>query len=526
MPSQSHDNTPATVPVKAARGGLPTRFSRNALSNYGNAIVSMVLAIVVTPVLVRGLGKDAYGTLAIVTSSVLYFNLLQFGFGRATIKFVAEARALGDADRVKRVVSTAITALSIPGAALLLAAPGIGFAVPAIFKVDPDLRTAAIIVTILSAIDLAVAIPADTLGATLVGYQRYDFLNATVVASALGQAVAWTVLIALGHGLVAIGVATVAFSLAAQVLRYRLVGRLIGGSPFKRQQVDRSLIGPITSFSGWIAVNEVANTIIARVDVVVVGLIVGVPQAAVYAVGQKLGALTGRFTDPVTAMFYPHASELAAQGDREALRATIITGIRISVAVSLPLTAVLAVLASPLVKAWVGSGFDSASWVVVFLGLSAFGYSIDRIGVYVLRGLGIVKFPAGIALVEAAVNLGLSVALGIKIGLVGVAVGTFVAHMVTSFAITMPYVARRVGIPLRSIAWVIVRSYAVPAALQVLTGFALLYVGIHGLGEVIAAALAMLAVFVLSCLVFAVSRSERRILFARVLRMRGVSFAS
>ena len=65
---------------------LPTRFRRNALANYANSFVTLALALIVTPILVRGLGKEAYGTWVLVTSLVLYFDLLKFGFSKAAIK--------------------------------------------------------------------------------------------------------------------------------------------------------------------------------------------------------------------------------------------------------------------------------------------------------------------------------------------------------------------------------------------------------------------------------------------------------
>jgi O-antigen/teichoic acid export membrane protein len=488
--------------------------------------VSLALAILVTPILVRGLGKEAYGTWAIVTSSVVYFNLLQFGLGRATIKFVAAAQAVGDLDRVRRVVSTSLAALSVPGLLLLLLTPALAFAIPALFHLHGDLRTGAMVVTVLSSIDLAVAIPADTLGATLAGFQRFELLNATVVATALAQAAAWAAVIGLGGGLIGIGVATVSFSLTAQVVRYRLVGRLIGGPPFRRRQVDRALLRPILSFSGWIAVADLSATVISKIDAFVVGLVVGVPQAAVYAVGQKLAVMGSRFTDPVVTMFYPHAAELAALDDREGLRATVRTGLRLSTAISLPLTVMLCVLARPALHVWVGGGYGGATWVVVFLALSGFAFSIDRIAVYVLRGLGLVRLPAILAAVEAALNLGLSIGLGLTIGLVGVAVGTLAAHVATSFCVALPYIFRKVGISLRSIVWMLGRAYSVPAAAELLAGLALLHLGVHGFLELAGAGIAMFGAFVLLALVFAISRSERQRLLARLLERRGVSFAS
>lgn len=523
--SEPRISSPSEPPTTPARG-LPRRFKRSALSNYLNAGVSFLLAILVTPILVRGLGKEAYGTWAIVTSSVVYFNLLQFGLGRATIKFVAGAQAVGDLDRARRVISTSIAALSIPGMLLLLLSPALAFAIPELFHLHGNLRTGAMVVTVLSAIDLAVAIPADTLGATLAGFQRYEFLNATVVATALAQAGAWAAVIGLGGGLIGIGVATVSFSLVSQVVRYRLVARLVQGPPFRRRQIDRSLLRPILSFSGWIAVADLSATVISKVDAFVVGLVVGVPQAAVYAVGQKLAVMGSRFTDPVVTMFYPHAAELAALDDREGLRATVRTGLRLSTAISLPLTIMLCVLARPAVKVWVGNGYGGATWVVVFLSLSGFAFSIDRIAVYVLRGLGEVRLPAILAAVEAALNLGLSIGLGLTLGLVGVAVGTLAAHVATSFCVALPVIFRKVRISLRSIVWMLVRGYSVPAAAELLVGLGLLHVGVHGFLRLAGAGLAMLGAFLLTAPPFATSRSERQRLLARVSRRSGVSLAS
>ena len=76
-----------------------------------------------------------------------------------------------------------------------------------------------------------------------------------------------------------------------------------------------------------------------------------------YAVGQKLAALVSRFTGPISVIFFPHASAMSAAGDRDGLRKTFLTGTRIVIAIALPLTIGLIVLARPLLHLWVGSGF-------------------------------------------------------------------------------------------------------------------------------------------------------------------------
>lgn len=496
---------------------MPRRFRLGIVTNYADAVVTMVLALATTPLLVRGLGKDAYGTWTLVTSSILYFNLLQFGLGRATVRFVAQAAAVGDLDRVRRIVSTAVAGLAAPGLALVLASPFVGLVFPHLFAVPDGLRTAAIAATVLSTIDLAVAIPADTFGAVLVGFQRYDLLNGTVVVTATAQAVAWVTVLALGGGLVPLAAATVGLSLISQVVRAALVGRLVGWPPVRRRLVDRTLVRPIVSISGWIALTELAGTVIARVDVVVVGAVVGVPQAAVYAVGQKLAALTPRFVDPVATLFYPHAAEIAALDDREAVRSTIVTGMRLSAAVGLPLTLILAVLARPAIHAWVGAGFGDATLVVVFLSASSLAYAVDRIAMYVLRGLGDVKVPALLAVAEAVANLGLSIGLGLTMGLVGVALATLIAHVATNFAVTLPYACRRTGTPLGPLAARLIGAYTVPAAAAVAVGLALRGAGDAGdLIGLFETGLAMLGAYAAAAVVFALDGRERHILLARL----------
>ena len=491
---------------------LPTRFRRNALANYANAFVTLALALLVTPILVRGLGKEAYGTWVLVTSLVLYFDLLKFGFSKAAIKYVAEGNAMGDIERVRRTIATSCAALSLPGLALLLAAPGLAFLFPALFHVSADLKLAAMILVALSVADLAVAIPADTFGSALSGFQRFELLNATLTATAVAQAVAWTVILALGGGLIAIGVAGVSLSVASQVARYAMVRGLCGGPPLRRRYVDRSLLKPLMSMSGWIALTDFAEVVIGGLDPIVVGLISGVPQAGVYAVGSKLAALTSRFTTPLLTMFFPHASELSASGRKESIRGTLIAGTRIAIGVATPLTIVLGVLARPAIRVWVGPQFDEAALVVIYLSTTALVYAVAQTGVLVLRGMGDVKFPARINLFEAVLNLSLSVILCKTIGISGVALGTLIAAVITQLIILLPYICRRTGLKLYSLIGLLARQFLIPAALALGVGFVLLRMGLDNLALVTLAGAAIVATYVAVAFFTALSAAERRTL--------------
>lgn len=488
---------------------LPTAFRRNAIANYLNSFVTLVLALVVTPLLVRGLGKETYGVWVLVSTSVVYLNLLQFGFSQATTKYVAEGLAVEDRPRVRRAVSTSVAALSVPGGLLLAAAPGLALLVPVIFNIPLDLEHAAVIVALLSIIDLAIAIPADTFGAVLAGAQRYDLLNATLAATAVAQAAAWAIILALDGGLIALGVATTSLSLASQLARYLIVRRLLGPEVVSRKSVDRTFARPLLSMSGWVAVTNVSEAVIGRIDPIVVGLVVGVPQAGVYAVGQKLAALVSRFTEPVSMVFFPHASVMAAAGDREGLRKAFLTATRIVIAIALPLTIGLIVLAGPLIDAWVGAGFSGAVPVVSCLAATTTIWAFSGAGVYVLRGIGDVRRPALIDSFEAACNFGLSIALGLTLGLKGVAIATLIAAVVTRLCLMLPYVCRQTGTSLIAFWGQLLRTFTLPALAAVAAGLFLRDSGNGNVMKFLVGGLGMTVAYVVALLLVGLSRPER-----------------
>lgn len=491
---------------------LPTRFKRNALSNYLTTVVAIVLAVVVTPVLVRGLGKDAYGVWGLVMSVILYFGLLNVGFGDATVKFVAASWANHDTDELRRVIATSAFALMIPGLLILVISPGLALLFPVIFHVPSGLVVPAMVLVVLSALDLAFAISSDTYGATLIGLQRYDLLSATVAGTALAQAAAWTVIILLGGGLIALGVATVTLSLVGQFARYWLVRRKIGENPLRRRYFSKRLVHTLLGMSSWLALNEVSDMVILELDGIVVGLIAGLPQVAIYLVGQKLAGLGNGVTAPVTKLFYPHAASLAAEGDHDALRATVYAGTRISLAVAIPVLLVLAVLAKPALDIWVGPGYQQAALVVVLLAAAQVAGTVPQAAAYVLRGTGRVRTPALLGSLEAVLNLSLSVILGLTIGFRGVALGTLIAGAVVNLGLLLPYACRHVQISTISLLIAIVRTTLPSTIAALAVGILLRRAGVGpgaGIIEVAAAAAAMLAAYFGVLFLTGLSSAER-----------------
>lgn len=452
---------------------LPARYRRTVVSNYVTVVVQVLATVVMTPLLISGLGKSGYGVWAIALSMVMYLELLEFGFARTVIRAVAYSDALGDRDAVRRTITTSFVMLTVPGLAALVAGLALAALFPALFDLDDSLVGPARVVCVLVAVALAASIPSDTFGATLMAFQRFDLLNGTLVAVTVAEALGWFIVLELGGGLVAIAVVMVVISLAGQFFRYLAARRLVEHISVSRRWFDRTLVRPLARISFWFFLRDMAEVLVHRVDIVVVGLVVGVPEAGVYAVAQKLSLLAERSIWPATVTFFPESALLAAADDRDRLRATVITGTRIALGLAGPMCLTLGLLAGPAIDAWVGPSFSAAASIVIFLAGATAVKSITRTGLLALQGMGDARFPALVLTGEGILNLALSVGLGVAMGLEGVALGTLVAAVVAELSVTLPAIGRKIGIPLRTFVVSCAAPHLVPGAGAAVTGMVL-----------------------------------------------------
>ena len=452
---------------------LPTRFGRNIATNYANRGVSTLVALLITPVLAHGLGKEQYGIWVLATSLSLYVDVLDIGVNAATIKYVAEYHTLGNTDRVRRAISTAFIVLIPAG----LAALGVGVVLahyyPTIFDIDPELAGTTTALVLLIAFPLAISVPGDTFGGTLGALQRFDLLNLSLTSVLVASALAWWIIIKVGGGLIALGIATAIIGLAGQATRFLMVRRLVPGATVSFRLFDRSLVRPLATLSGWLALGRSAQIAITRIDTLIVGVLLGAGSAGVYAIGQKLAFAAEKLAVPGTLGFFPFASELAARRNREGLRQALLTGTRISLAIAGPITIILVVLGGPLIDAWVGPEFADASTIVVYLVSANAIISLSRTSSLMMQGGANARTPALLLGLEAVVNVGLSIGLGLSIGMQGVALATLIASATVRLGLLIPVACREFGLSYFKLLATIVRAHGPPAVASLAIGMVL-----------------------------------------------------
>jgi O-antigen/teichoic acid export membrane protein len=108
----------------------------------------------------------------------------------------------------------------------------------------------------------------------------------------------------------------------------------------------------------------------------------------------------------------------------------------------------LAVLAGPILTIWVGAEYAEYGYLIVVLTLASLIDIPTWPAGSVLQGIARHRFTAVMALCTGITNLGLSLILVQRLGLLGVALGTLIPTIIFGVGFTIPYAMRVIGVTL------------------------------------------------------------------------------
>jgi O-antigen/teichoic acid export membrane protein len=463
-PEPTSDPPEARTEASSANGNtLPHRFGANVLANYLALAVTAVSAIVVTPLLLHHLGRPAFGVWVLASTAVAYLELFDLGFGAATTKLVAEDAHVRPHQAVGMINTTFFVMVPM-GIVALGAGVAVAFFFPGIVHVSAGLHDQVIVCVAILAVGLAVSIPGDTFGGSLMGHQRFDLLSLSNASMGTCIAVSSAVIVLLGGGIVPLAVATTVISVSFQLVRWAMLRHVIPEARIRLRLVDRLRLRAATSISSWFLLSAVLQATLQACDVIIVGIVLGVRAAAIYAVGAKLAKAATQSLDSLSVVFLPYASATVRNKDPEELKDIVVDAVRVTLLVGILIALILTVLAGPGIRAWVGPGYDTSAHVLVILALAVGLASPVRSLGQVLLGSGALKVMVAISGVEVLVNFVLSVTLAHVIGLLGVAVGTLAGVLLVRLPGILVIGTRVVGLRISTLLRRALVPHLLPAA--------------------------------------------------------------
>lgn len=424
------------------------QIATNVLSNWGGAVVTLVLSFVASPFIVARLGDSAYGLWVLTASIAGYLSLLDIGVRGAISRYIAMFSARGEDVAASRTATSALQIFSVMALIAVVVSSVLAAGANDWFSIPAAYRDAARIVLLLTGFSVGVTLISGAYAGIVVARHRIDLINVVDSAIGVSRVVATILLLFSGYSIVAMALAHFALTVVRTGWLAWLSRRLYPALRIGFSGFDREHVRLILSFSLFSFLIHVSGRLIYYTDGLVIAAFLPVNALTFFAIGANLVDYARMLVSSVSTATSPIASTLDGSGDEARLQALLVHSAKFSMMILMPIAITFIIRGDVFVGLWMGPSYAERSGrVLAILALPLlFHGAAHGIGGLML-GAGRHKPMIPAMLIEAGLNLVLSIVLVHKIGIEGVAWGTAIPSILSSAFFWPFYLGRAVGIP-------------------------------------------------------------------------------
>ena len=350
---------------------------RNTALNLFGLAVPLAVGFVTIPMVVRALGNERFGILALVWVVFGYFGLFDLGLGRTTTRYVADCLGRNDSAKLPGYVWTTValqTAIGIAAALLShLAAP---FIVRRVLNIPAGFEAETILTVRLVGWSLPVMFVSSSFRGVLEAAQRFDLVNAVKVPVNVLFYVLPLAGVAMGFALPGIVVLLVV-SRAAALLVWGAMALRVLPALATRPVLERALVRPLFSFSGWLGLSSILWAVTTSIDRLIIGSLITVEAVTFYSAPYEAINRIGVVPGSLSMVLFPAFSFLDAGGRTETTESLFARSSKFLLLSTGPFFILLMFFAGDLLRLWLGPEFAAQSAFVVQV-LSA-GFLINTV---------------------------------------------------------------------------------------------------------------------------------------------------
>jgi O-antigen/teichoic acid export membrane protein len=371
------------------------------LISYGSPTVVAVFTI---PLLIAKLGMDRFGVLTLSWIVIGYFNLFDFGLGRALTKLVAEKIGLADERVVPSLVWTGLFLMLVLGVFGTIVASLLSpWLVHTVLKIPNALRLESLQTFYLIAFSIPIVIFTTGLRGFLEAYQKFGLI--TMVSLPLGVFTFLGPLLALSftHDLFII-------------IAILILGRVCAGLAYlclcfktlptlRHIALDRTVVGRLLSFGGWITVTNIVGPLMVYLDRFLIGALLSITAVVYYTTPYDIVTKLLLIPSSLTGVLFP-AFSTAFGIDKARSTRLFIRGVKYIYLIMFPTALFIIIFANEGLGLWLGHDFASQSVrVLQWLAVGVFVNALAQVPYSLVQAAGRADIAAKLHLVELPLYL-------------------------------------------------------------------------------------------------------------------------
>ncbi|HEY2804750.1 MAG TPA: hypothetical protein VGI92_02740 [Gemmatimonadales bacterium] len=434
--------TPVVVSGKKPRAtaNLTHRASLTAVASLLDYGAKALASLLITPILVSGLGRAVYGMWEMLARMGSYMSATDGRPTEALRLIVAQRQSEGDIPVNRRYVgaSLVVWALMLPvifvagGVLSIWIAPAL---TKAVAQMRPQVQITCGLIVLTFVLSSLAEVPESVLRGMNLGYRRMGLQSSLNILGGLAAAAAvW-----MGFGLVGLGGAQIVRAAATGLVYWLLVKKYVPW--FKAARPRKAEVKALLGMSVWLALGDGVSKILLASDVLILGATIGPALVTTYALTSYaarsaigihvftagaampgLGGLIGR-----------RELTRASQARRELQLLTWLFATVVGAAILLWNHAFVAL--------WVGPQHYAGMWVDLLIVIAAAQTTFIRTDSYVIDATLQPRLRVIVGAVAAVLTITLCILLTRTWGLIGLSSGIIIGRLVQTVA--YPIMVRR-----------------------------------------------------------------------------------
>ena len=346
--------------VNRQAGQRPT-FAQSTLWTWAAVAANLFLAFVLSPVMIRSLGAEAYGMWALVFGLVEYYSLLDLGLRSAVVKYVAHHSALGDVVALNKTLNTAFAFLGFAAAVLALLTLVIAPWTPDAFSAPVETRRTFVHIVRIAGLTWSGALFFQCAVSCLEAIQRFDLSNRIAIAASVLRVALLLALVTLGFGLTALVTAVALVRLFQFAWVWHLFRREFPRFHWNRAAMDRATLHTLVRFGAHTIPSTIGWAVLTQGPLIAIGYALPLRFVGYYALPMRITLAALELVQRLGLITTARAAELIAHGRRDALVALGVRANRYALLVFLPGAVFLSVFGYAVFRLWLPEEYARAS---------------------------------------------------------------------------------------------------------------------------------------------------------------------
>ena len=419
-----------------------------AILSYISMFLSIFVAFVYTPIMLRLIGQAEYGLYSLIGSVVGYLSILDLGLGNAIVRYTARNRTLLNKDAESSLNGMFFILYCGIGVVTLIIGAILFLNIEVMFSAtltEEDLKKAKLM-TALLVLNFAISFPLGVFGAILQAYERFVFMKLIMIIRSLISPFIILPLLYAGFGSVTMVVVQTILNLAC-LLANAIYCLKVLNIHFIFNRFDYPLFWEIARYSFFIFLNIIVDKIYWGTGQLILGVVSGTTLVAVYSIAMQLTTMYIMFSTTISGLLLPRISMMVANGASDGdLSQELVKIGRVQYVIMAYILSVVVLFGQEFIVLWAGEDYRDAYYIMLIVMIPLIIPLIQNVCIAILQAKNMNIFRTVVYFFIAVINVIVSIFFAKLWGGLGCALATSIALIIGPVIIMNVYYYMELGL--------------------------------------------------------------------------------